>query len=672
METLRHAQRGRADPSGAEAVPAVRYAGRPRVRAVPVDVALGLGHDFARIPVLDETPGGVLQRCGATPCGCSEHDDTPVMCQRSLGSADPSALPLIVRDVLPASGRPLDPGARAFFEPRFGNDFGAVRVHTDEPAARAAEAINASAFTVGSSIWFGRGKYQPETMSGRRLLAHELTHTIQQRGRPTAQRSLRIGAASDPAEATADRAADAVLSGRSIPDIGTGGPIVRRAPTVTPVQNEPTLRDVVMDDKTHYRVRQINRPEQKTVEKGEDSGPTADVKLDKDNAWLQVDFCVRGNHDTHGTVKIGTDLPAQAIQELQTIGDAIKNGTLSPAEAIREANVGAFASVSVIRSSQFSVDISGGPTFQPFGPTKVTGGQGQIDVNTGRGWGAWIHGDVSESPGSHRSDVTITGGLKFDLERPREVKCMRTIVTPDVSYTCEQITPAHDDPQTRPDRRPHTFYFDYPSAKPASTGRTHALDVEAQCHLRKDLADGYRVVSIVGFASPEGPVPPTKAYERDPTKGFEGNKVLSEKRANAAREWIAANCPPSSPLAMRPGCLDEDAVISGDGEKYGADPTGRELVGRELAVASVKGFQESDVERSRRTPEVEKEIAAGKTPERQTDTVWPLLRRAEIIVSKQVPGDPKHVPEQSAPVDCPPAVRSAAADDFTRKQPEKK
>jgi hypothetical protein len=89
-----------------------------------------------------------------------------------------------VQSVRQGGGRPLDPGTRAFMEPRFGHDFGNVRVHTDSQAARAAEAVNARAFTIGPDVVFGQGQYAPETVAGQRLLAHELTHTVQQKIQP--------------------------------------------------------------------------------------------------------------------------------------------------------------------------------------------------------------------------------------------------------------------------------------------------------------------------------------------------------------------------------------------------------------------------------------------------------------------------------------------------------
>jgi outer membrane protein OmpA-like peptidoglycan-associated protein len=83
-------------------------------------------------------------------------------------------------NALKGSGQPLPESTRAFFEPRFGQDFSQVRVHTDEKAAQSSRAVNAQAYTVGKNIVFGTGQYESQTTPGKRLLAHELTHTIQQ------------------------------------------------------------------------------------------------------------------------------------------------------------------------------------------------------------------------------------------------------------------------------------------------------------------------------------------------------------------------------------------------------------------------------------------------------------------------------------------------------------
>jgi 3D (Asp-Asp-Asp) domain-containing protein len=89
-------------------------------------------------------------------------------------------------------GQPLSAPARAFFEPRFGYDFSHVRVHTGGEATSAASGVNARAFTIGRDIVFGANEYAPETMSGKKLLAHELTHVLQQRNAVNSAAAFRI------------------------------------------------------------------------------------------------------------------------------------------------------------------------------------------------------------------------------------------------------------------------------------------------------------------------------------------------------------------------------------------------------------------------------------------------------------------------------------------------
>ncbi len=79
-------------------------------------------------------------------------------------------------------GSPLSDEARSFMEPRFGTDFSDVRVHTDSGAVQMNQDIQAQAFTHGQDIYFNSGKYSPDTNEGKSLLAHELTHVVQQRG----------------------------------------------------------------------------------------------------------------------------------------------------------------------------------------------------------------------------------------------------------------------------------------------------------------------------------------------------------------------------------------------------------------------------------------------------------------------------------------------------------
>lgn len=101
--------------------------------------------------------------------------------QRAAVNSSPvNEVPPIAYEVLRSPGQPLDAETQAFMEPRFGHDFSHVRVHTDAKAAESARAVNALAYTVGRNVVFGTGQYAPETGMGQGLLAHELTHVIQQ------------------------------------------------------------------------------------------------------------------------------------------------------------------------------------------------------------------------------------------------------------------------------------------------------------------------------------------------------------------------------------------------------------------------------------------------------------------------------------------------------------
>jgi hypothetical protein len=131
--------------------------------------------------------GGLLQRkcaCGgASGMGemCAECREKDLGIQRQVAWRDSAALaPPIVHEVLRSPGQPLDDATQAYFELRFGHDFSRVRVHTDAWAAESARAVNAIAYTVGDDMVFDSGRFAPTSSAGRELLAHELTHVIQQ------------------------------------------------------------------------------------------------------------------------------------------------------------------------------------------------------------------------------------------------------------------------------------------------------------------------------------------------------------------------------------------------------------------------------------------------------------------------------------------------------------
>jgi hypothetical protein len=132
---------------------------------------------------------------------------------RAARSAAPQA-PDRVPEAPLSGGRGLDAGTRALMEARFGHDFSRVRVHDDRSAAAAARSVQARAFAAGSDIVFGTGQYAPGTAEGRRLLAHELAHVVQQSAAGPAGLTDRLNSPGDRFEREARAAADAVMLGR--------------------------------------------------------------------------------------------------------------------------------------------------------------------------------------------------------------------------------------------------------------------------------------------------------------------------------------------------------------------------------------------------------------------------------------------------------------------------
>lgn len=175
--------------------------------------------------VLTPAASGFLQRkcaCGGSSgiAGqCEECSSNQLKVQRHAENQDRSLVPSAVNEVLRSPGRPLDAQTRSFMEPRFGHDFSHVRVHEDAQAAESARAINALAYTVGRDVVFGAGQYAPTTLEGKRLLAHELTHVVQQQQNSFVAASTvgsRIARDDSTAEAEADFAAGRLLAGGSV------------------------------------------------------------------------------------------------------------------------------------------------------------------------------------------------------------------------------------------------------------------------------------------------------------------------------------------------------------------------------------------------------------------------------------------------------------------------
>ncbi|MCI0533995.1 MAG: DUF4157 domain-containing protein, partial [Verrucomicrobiales bacterium] len=146
--------------------------------------------------------------------------------QKSSGfpKSTASAIPVLsrARDRLSSVGDPIDGATRTEMEARLGHSFSDVRIHVNDPAARANEALGSAAFTTRENIAFGRGQYEPHTSPGFGLLAHELVHVVQQR---TSRHAGAVGHPDDEFEQQANRIQHAVTANQPVPDLepGLGG-----------------------------------------------------------------------------------------------------------------------------------------------------------------------------------------------------------------------------------------------------------------------------------------------------------------------------------------------------------------------------------------------------------------------------------------------------------------
>jgi hypothetical protein len=192
------------------------------------------------IPRVDEDkkPGAKAQR-DATDGG--EAGVAPASVESSIGQMQAGG------------GNALDGGARSMMESRLAHDFSGVRVHHDSGAARAAQALHSRAFTVGRDVFFNAGEYRPHTTSGRELIAHELTHTVQQAGpgsavRKKVQRATPPGTGTTPAqqeekESAAGSVPSTTFASKKLPGATIDAtPVAKSHGTITlPVLGLPTI-----------------------------------------------------------------------------------------------------------------------------------------------------------------------------------------------------------------------------------------------------------------------------------------------------------------------------------------------------------------------------------------------------------------------------------------------
>lgn len=544
-----------------------------------------------------------------------------------------------------SAGRPLESSVRRALEGGYRTDLGGVRIHTDDAAAGAAHSLGARAFATGNEIWFGRGQYRPEHPQGRYLLAHEIAHTIQQRGIARAPlEPLRVGAVNDPAEAAADRAAASVLCGEPVPTVGRSSQLIRRYAITRAepvVENGETVVLVDLDNGVRYRVRRIQRVISELGTPSSYRPPRVTPGSDQDDVWVRVDWCT----GTRGTTRVGVNIPEQ-LRDLvnRLLTAATSGGSLG----------GTVAATQLTPFVDFAVAQSGGVRVS--GEVRVTVGRGGA---TGGGGGLHVEsGPVRAGVGletgptgtSVMVTVTITPGARSEeFTCPRD-QGRREWFRRETSYECShEVTqrPVPEPPRSATPDPTVSLYFVYMQ----DTIREQASSTELE-RLRRLLSEGYRVSRVEGFTSPEGSTPP------DPARRWEGNATLGERRAKAALARIG-------PLLLTP---------EGRGELYQLVVAGREVEGTDQARHAAGEFQKLPEEVARLTAADRARLAQARTADARAAVIYPYLRRAVITLTRAgtPPRAPTLAPDRVLPFDrylCPDDVLDRARPLFDRGGP---
>jgi Domain of unknown function (DUF4157) len=176
-------------------------------------------------------------------------------------------------------GQGMDHGTRTRMESAFGADFSGVRIHTDARADGLSQSLSARAFTTGRDVFFRQGEYSPGSSSGRELLAHELTHVVQQNG-DGIQRKMTVSEPSDAHEIEADQMARAVMQQEHTPSID------RQVVQVVPPKEEEEQQPVAAKRARDFLQRQ---PEAPTSQEEEEKKKQLQMKADQTTLARQAE-----------------------------------------------------------------------------------------------------------------------------------------------------------------------------------------------------------------------------------------------------------------------------------------------------------------------------------------------------------------------------------------------
>lgn len=444
---------------------------------------------------------GASATAGTAPLSIQRY--TPSVVSQTLAPA-----PATVDAVLASSGTPLESGLRQSMEQRFGHDFSSVRVHTGGAADQSARDVNANAYTVGHSIVFAAGRFAPATQAGQRLLAHELTHVVQQsRGSGAATGVLR----------------------RQTRETQLRGGAPQLATLELPPRGEDRVRMHVFRYLCDCQGRNFRRSRRRVTF----SPPGVVFQVCEGFTTREIRGRLTPSSQTTGaaTVTAGVNVaPGKGRPGVraEVEGEARNTGSEPEIGARARTRVGTDRT-SVVGEGEVFVGTKSGNV-----QSRVGGG---VQIR-----GTTITGSVT-NPGSSNQGVQIGIGGRFGGPTISREIC-RECICP-TAYECIEDVPPRPYPEDVPynveDRERHCYYFRLNSVQDTRNSELRALSQQLFAKVQQRLSEGWAISEINGYASPE-------AGEA------ELNRDLSARRGQRLRELLQSRLPADTPLvAPNPG-----------------------------------------------------------------------------------------------------------------------
>jgi len=530
-------------------------------------------------------------------------------------------------------------------------------VHTDARAAESAQAVNALAYTVGRDVVFGAGQYAPSTTGGQRLLAHELTHTIQQQHLQAAPAG--ISERDAPLEYQAQHAADRITSGFVLPALSRAHmPLVAR---------EMDTRTMAAKDGGVDKVDRNATPGECKLVPKLSANTSGDIT--SSNAFLQLDLC-RGS--VSGQIRGELDYGEALQQAGQAVSKFLSNATSGQSSAqalstfsndLKQLKPGAQVKLNLLASDVFRLDITGlGDASAAEGASGKATARAEFDTGPVK---LSVEGSVSGGA-QEETRYVVTGNVTFGGSKQRAPDCrICACDEPQITYHCAHIpgkpgTTPPAKPPARPQPRYIPYFFEYADITP--NPRLVQMNQANLYEAVSLLDDNYMIARIEGSASPEGPAQGKRGRFTNNTKLAEARAVEGKKELEAAIQRAI-----QSPLRMRTDQLSRALragyPVIGRGELFGAnekgevadeallahlqktleppvegkpDPLSQEhITGRGLSAAVLAETQ-ADIEAFRAGKRGDKKL----TKQQRLDAAYEPLRRALIVFEPPPPPPP--------------------------------